>query len=70
VSTGSSSIELTFHRTATLELDATSGSGDVNVNSVAAFKGSTAKGRATGAIGDGGPPVRCTSRSGSIKIAN
>lgn len=75
VSTGSSAIEVALHASAAATLDATSGSGSVEVDRRLAFAGRAGGGeakedkrRATGAIGAGGPVVRLTSRSGSIRV--
>jgi DUF4097 and DUF4098 domain-containing protein YvlB len=64
---GSGNFELDFNSNARLTLDARSGSGSVSVEG-AALQGATSKGAASGTIGGGGPVVRATSRSGSIRI--
>ena len=69
VMVGSSSIELFFDRSTPLELDATSGSGDVYVTGLRLDKASSAKGSHTGTLGGGGPLVRASTRSGSVRIA-
>jgi hypothetical protein len=67
VTSGSGSFELDFDSDANLTLDARSGSGSVRVDG-SALKGSASKGAATGTVGLGGPLVRASSRSGSIRI--
>jgi hypothetical protein len=66
--TGSSNVEVTLHPGAGVRLDLTSGSSNVRVEH-AFFEGKTAKGRAVGVIGRGGPSVIVTSRSGQIRVA-
>jgi hypothetical protein len=65
---GSSSIELLFDRTTKLTLDATSGSGDVYLKGLRLDDASASKGSLTGTIGGGGPLVRASTRSGSVKV--
>jgi Toastrack DUF4097 len=67
VTSGSGSFDLNFDSNAKLTLDARSGSGSVSVEG-ATLQGSTSKGAASGTVGGGGPLVRATSRSGSIRI--
>lgn len=67
VTSGSGSFELDFDSNANLTLDARSGSGSVRVDG-SALKGSASKGAASGTVGLGGPLVRASSRSGSIRI--
>ena len=67
VTSGSGSFDLDFDSSAKLTLDARSGSGSVSVDG-STLQGSTSKGSASGTIGGGGPLVRATSRSGSIRI--
>jgi len=67
VTGGSGSFDLDFDANARLTLDAHSGSGSVSVEG-AALQGSTSKGAASGTVGGGGPLVRASSRSGSIRI--
>jgi len=67
VTSGSGSFDLAFESNAKLTLDARSGSGSVNVEG-SMLRGSTAKGAASGTVGGGGPLVRASSRSGSIRI--
>jgi hypothetical protein len=67
VTGGSGSFELAFDSSAKLTLDARSGSGSVRVDG-AGLQGSTSKGAASGTVGGGGPLVRASSRSGSIRI--
>lgn len=64
--TGSGSIDVAVG-SPPLTLDATTGSGSVQVAG-AAVNGSVSKRAVNGAIGSGGPPVRISSRSGSIRI--
>ena len=68
VMVGSSSIELFFDRGTPLKLDATSGSGDVYLNGFRLEAASIVKGSATGTLGGGGPLVRASTRSGSVKV--
>jgi hypothetical protein len=65
--TGSSNVEVTLHPGAGARLEASSGSTNVSVQH-AFFQGTADKGRASGTIGRGGPPVRITSRSGQIHV--
>jgi hypothetical protein len=67
VTSGSGSFDLDFDSNAKLNLDARSGSGSVSVDG-STLQGSTSKGSASGTVGGGGPLVRATSRSGSIRI--
>lgn len=67
VTSGSGSFDLNFDSDAKLTLDARSGSGSVRVDG-SSLKGSTSKGNASGTVGGGGPLVRASSRSGSIRI--
>jgi hypothetical protein len=67
VTSGSGSSDLDFDSGAALTLDARSGSGSVRVDG-SALQGSTSKGSASGTVGGGGPLVRASSRSGSIRI--
>jgi DUF4097 and DUF4098 domain-containing protein YvlB len=67
VTGGSGSFDLAFDSSAKLTLDARSGSGSVRVEG-SGLEGSTAKGSAAGTVGGGGPLVRASSRSGSIRI--
>ena len=68
VTVRSSSVELFFDRTTPLTLDATSGSGDVHVAGLVLGGASLVKGSATGTLGGGGPLVRASTRSGSVRI--
>jgi len=68
LTTGSSNVEVNLEPAAALQLDAASGS-STNVRVVhPAFKGTSEKGKISGAIGTGGPPVRITTRSGQIHV--
>ncbi len=67
VTSGSGSFDLDFDSNAKLTLDARSGSGSVSVEG-STLQGSTSKAAASGTVGGGGPLVRATSRSGSIRI--
>ncbi len=67
VTSGSGSFDLDFDSNAKLTLDARSGSGSVRVDG-SSLQGSTAKGSASGMVGGGGPLVRASTRSGSIRI--
>ena len=66
VSTGSSGIDVDV-ASPPLMLDARTGSGSVRVDG-ATVNGSVSKRAVNGAIGSGGPPVRISTRSGSIRI--
>jgi hypothetical protein len=66
VSTGSGSIDVAV-ASPPVTLDATTGSGSVRVDG-AAVNGSVSKRAVNGAIGSGGPPVRISTRSGSIRL--
>ena len=67
VTTGSSAINAEFSPNAAFTLDATSGSGSVKTENLG-VRGETDERRVAGTIGGGGPTVRLTSRSGSIKL--
>jgi DUF4097 and DUF4098 domain-containing protein YvlB len=67
VETGSGRIEVALATGAALRLDATTGSGSIDVTGVQ-VTGEIAKRRVTGVIGAGGREVRLVSRSGSIKV--
>jgi DUF4097 and DUF4098 domain-containing protein YvlB len=67
ITSGSGSFDLDFDSNAKLTLEARSGSGSVSVEG-STLQGSMSKGTASGTIGGGGPLVRATSRSGSIRI--
>jgi Toastrack DUF4097 len=66
VSTGSGSIDVAV-ASPPVALEATSGSGSVQVAG-ATINGTVSKRAVNGAIGSGGPPVRISTRSGSIRI--
>jgi DUF4097 and DUF4098 domain-containing protein YvlB len=66
VSTGSGSIDLAV-ASPPVTLDATSGSGSIQIAG-ATVNGTVSKRAINGAIGSGGPPVRISTRSGSIRI--
>ena len=66
VSTGSSGIDVDV-ASPPLMLDVTSGSGSVRVAG-ATVNGSVSKRAVNGTIGSGGPTVRVSTRSGSIRI--
>ena len=66
VTTGSSSIDVAVARPP-VTLDATSGSGSVQVAG-ATVSGTVSKRAVNGAIGSGGPPIRLSTRSGSIRV--
>jgi hypothetical protein len=67
VTSGSGSFELGFDSDARLTLEARTGSGTVYVNG-SSLQGSTSKSLASGTVGGGGPLMRATSQSGSIRI--
>jgi len=66
ISTGSSAVEVAV-ASPPLTLDVTSGSGSVQVSG-ATVNGTVTKRAINGSVGNGGPPVRISSRSGSIRI--
>ncbi|HEU5256767.1 MAG TPA: DUF4097 family beta strand repeat-containing protein [Vicinamibacterales bacterium] len=66
-STGSGSIDVAI-ASPPITLDATTGSGSVRVDG-AAVNGSVSKRAVNGTIGSGGPAVRISTRSGSIRLA-
>jgi len=66
ISTGSSGIDVAV-ASPPLTIDATTGSGSVQITG-ASVNGTVSKRTVTGAIGSGGPPVRISTRSGSIRI--
>jgi hypothetical protein len=66
VSTGSSGIDVDV-ASPPLMLDLTTGSGSVQVAG-ATVNGSVSKRAVNGTIGSGGPPVRISTRSGSIRL--
>lgn len=67
VSTGSSSVDVDLASTTGVDLIATSDSGSVTVTGTS-LQGSVTKGHAEGTMGGGGPLVRLTTRSGSIRV--
>jgi DUF4097 and DUF4098 domain-containing protein YvlB len=66
ITTGSSGIDVAV-ASPPITLDATTGSGSVQLDG-ATVNGTVSKRAVTGAIGSGGPPVRLSTRSGSIRI--
>ena len=66
VSTGSGSVDMSSV-VRSVTVDATSGSGSVNVNG-ATVQGSVSKRKVAGTVGGGKPSVVVSSRSGSIRI--
>jgi putative adhesin len=66
VSTGSGGIDVAV-ASPPVTLDAATGSGSVRVDG-AAVNGSVSKRAVNGTIGSGGPPVRISTRSGSIRL--
>jgi hypothetical protein len=66
VVTGSGAIDLDFASSARFALNASTRSGSVQLDGLAAA--SESKGRATATAGAGGPTVGATSRSGSIRV--
>jgi len=66
ISTGSSAVDVAV-ASPPLTLDATSGSGSVQVTG-ATVNGTVTKRAVNGSVGNGGPPLRISSRSGSIRI--
>lgn len=69
VAVGSSSIEMSIDQTVPLRLDASSGSGDVYVTGRTLDDVSAHKGAMTGTLGGGGPLIRASTRSGSVRVA-
>lgn len=67
ITTGSSAIEAEFRADAAFTLDATSGSGSVELQNLS-VTGENDKRRIAGSLAGGGPVVQLTSRSGSIKL--
>jgi DUF4097 and DUF4098 domain-containing protein YvlB len=67
VTTGSSAVDLGIEPSAAFTLDAESGSGQVKVEG-GAVQGSTSKKKVSGTVGAGGPLVKVSSRSGSIRV--
>jgi len=66
ISTGSSAIDVAV-ASPPVTLDATTGSGSVQVTG-ANVNGTVSKRAVNGSIGSGGPPVRLSTRSGSIRV--
>jgi Putative adhesin len=66
ISTGSSAIDVAVTSPPVM-LDATTGSGSVQVTG-GTINGTVSKRAVNGAIGSGGPPVRISTRSGSIRV--
>ena len=66
ISTGSSAVDVAVAGPP-LTLDATTGSGSVQVTG-ATVTGTVSKRAVNGSVGNGGPPVRISTRSGSIRI--
>jgi Toastrack DUF4097 len=64
---GSGSLDITIDSGVHFNVDALSRSGSATVEG-ASVKGTVTKRQVTGAIGSGGPLVRATSRSGSVKV--
>src|SRR5262245_56354720 len=67
VTTGSSAVALDLAQAGALTLDASSGSGQVKVEG-GPVQGSTSKKKVSGTVGTGGPLVKVSSRSGSIRV--
>jgi DUF4097 and DUF4098 domain-containing protein YvlB len=68
ISSSSGGIRLDLHATSGATIDATTRSGSIDADGVT-IAGSTEKRRIAGIVGTGGPLIRATSRSGSIRIA-
>ena len=64
---GSGALDIGIESRAAFTVDATTGSGSVNVEG-AQIQGSVTKRKVTGTVGAGGPLVRANSRSGSIHL--
>jgi hypothetical protein len=67
VTTGSSSVELTFGPRADVSVDAESRSGDITIEG-ASLKGSAGKHKVEGTVGGGGPLLRIRTGSGAIRL--
>jgi DUF4097 and DUF4098 domain-containing protein YvlB len=67
-STGSGAIGIDLNRASPVTVDASTGSGSIEVEG-ATVEGTVSKRRVAGTVGGGGPAVRLNSRSGSIRIA-
>ena len=67
VTTGSSSVELTFGSRVDLSVDAESRSGDITIEG-ASVKGSADKHKVEGTVGGGGPLLRIRTTSGAIRL--
>ncbi len=68
LSTGSGRMDIAIDPAASFSVDVRSGSGSVQVVGVR-VQGSVSKKKVTGAVGEGGPLVRATSRSGSVVLS-
>lgn len=69
VSVGSSSIELLLDRESAMRLEMTSGSGDVYLKGITLADAAIVKGSAVGTVRGGGPLVRASTRSGSVRAS-
>jgi hypothetical protein len=67
VRSGSGGVDVGIDSSASFNLDASTGSGSINVEG-APIQGSVSKQKVSGSIGSGGASVRLTSRSGSIHV--
>jgi hypothetical protein len=67
LSTGSGAMDIAIAANAPLKIDASTNSGAVTILGPT-VQGSVTKRKVNGTIGGGGPLVRATSRSGSIRV--
>src|SRR5262249_51143184 len=67
VTAGPSAVALDLAQAAAFTLDASTGSGEVKLEG-GAIQGSSSKKKVSGTVGAGGPLVRISSRSGSIRV--
>jgi len=68
ISSGSGGIRLDLRQTGGSAIDAATGSGSIVADGIT-ISGTTEKRRVSGTLGAGGPLIRATTRSGSIRIA-
>jgi hypothetical protein len=69
LSTGSGAIEMSLDSSARFSLDAATGSGSVTLNGASVQAGGVVQKKTIrGDVGSGGPVIRASSRSGSVKI--
>jgi hypothetical protein len=68
LSAGSGSMELTLDRAADVTLDLATGSGSIVLRGLT-VQGSVSKQRVSGKVGNGGPAIRASTRSGSLLLS-